>query len=167
MAPHPLVRRTCEPRPLVQAGQIRPAPLAGAINLGPGRQIVSQDSPDGVSRIGGQAGTQAPDATPLFSQDQGSRAGSTIHSLPAEYLRLTLGLQNVVPAYRSSGSVSPTAPAVPRAKPDRRRQHTNGRLMKDPGHPSAGRLPGPAVLVLPGPGNSQVAPAPEVRRNAG
>jgi len=26
-------------------------------NLGPGRQIVSQDSPSGVSRIGGQAGT--------------------------------------------------------------------------------------------------------------
>jgi len=37
----------------------------GAVNLGPGRQIVSQDSPYGVSRIGGQAGTQAPDATPL------------------------------------------------------------------------------------------------------
>ena len=92
MAPHPLARRTREPRPLVQAGQIGPASLAGAIKtLGPGRQIVSQDSPDGVSRIGGQAGTQAPDATPLFSQDQGSRARSTIHSLPAEYLRLTLG----------------------------------------------------------------------------
>ena len=28
---HPLARRNCEPRPLVQAGQIRPAPLAGAI----------------------------------------------------------------------------------------------------------------------------------------
>ena len=60
----------------------------GAVNLGPGRQIVSQDSPYGVSRIGGQAGTQAPDATPLFSQDQGSRAGSTIHSLPAESERV-------------------------------------------------------------------------------
>jgi len=46
--------------------------------------MVSQDSPDGVSRLGGQAGTQAPDPTPLFSQDQGSRAGSVIHSLPAE-----------------------------------------------------------------------------------
>ena len=90
---HPLARRTCEPRPLVQAGQIRPAPLAGAINLGPGRQIVSQDSPDGVSRIGGQAGTQAPDPTPQFSQDQGSRARSTIHSLPAEYFRLSFRLQ--------------------------------------------------------------------------
>ena len=28
---HPLARRTCEPRPLVQAGQIRPAPPAGAV----------------------------------------------------------------------------------------------------------------------------------------
>jgi hypothetical protein len=73
---HPLARRNCEPRPLVQARQIRAAPLAGAIRPGAGRQIVSQDSPDGVSRIGGQAGTQAPDSTPLFSRDQGSRAGS-------------------------------------------------------------------------------------------
>ena len=65
MEPHPLARRTREPRPLVQAGQIGPAPLAGAIKtLGPGRQIVSQDSPDGVSRIGGQAGTQAPTLRP-------------------------------------------------------------------------------------------------------
>ena len=32
---------------------------------GDGRQIVSQDSPYGVSRIGGQAGTQAPDPTPV------------------------------------------------------------------------------------------------------
>jgi hypothetical protein len=54
-------------------------------NLGPGRQIVSQDSPSGVSRIGGQAGTQAPDPTPAPSPNHGSRAGSTIHSLPAEY----------------------------------------------------------------------------------
>jgi hypothetical protein len=53
-------------------------------NLGPGRQIVSQDSPSGVSRIGGQAGTQAPDPTPAPSPNRGSRAGSTIHSLPAE-----------------------------------------------------------------------------------
>ena len=49
-------------------------------------QIVSQDSPDGVSRIGGQAGTQAPDPTPVSSQNRGSRAGSTIHTLPADYL---------------------------------------------------------------------------------
>ena len=57
------------------------------LNLGPGRQIVSQDSPYGVSRIGGQAGTQAPDPTPVSSQNRGSRARSTIHSLPAEYFR--------------------------------------------------------------------------------
>jgi len=69
--------RTCEPRPLAQVRQIRPAAPAGAVNLGPGRQIVSQDSPDGVSRIGGQAGTQAPDHTPVSSQNRGSRAGST------------------------------------------------------------------------------------------
>ena len=83
----PAGRRTREPRPLAQARQIRPAAPVGAVNLGPGRQIVSQDSPDGVSRIGGQAGTQAPDPTPVSSQNRGSRAGSTIHSLPADSAR--------------------------------------------------------------------------------
>src|ERR1022692_3014608 len=77
----PAGRRTCEPRPLAQDGQIRPAAPVGAVNLGPGRQIVSQDCPYGVSRIGGQAGPQAPDTTPVTSQNRGSRAGSTIHSL--------------------------------------------------------------------------------------
>ena len=57
--------------------------------------IVSQDSPDGVSRLGGQAGTQAPDPTPVSRQNRGSRAGSTIHSLPAEYLQ---ALAEPVPA---------------------------------------------------------------------
>src|SRR6185312_14754338 len=77
--------RTCEPRPLAQDGQIRPAPPVGAVNLGPGRRIVLQDSPHGVSRLGSQAGTQAPDPTPVSAQNRESRAGSTIHSLPAEY----------------------------------------------------------------------------------
>src|SRR6202011_3683553 len=53
--------------------------------LGPGRQIVSQDSPSGVSRFGGQAGTQASDLTPAPGQNRGSRAGSTTHSLPADF----------------------------------------------------------------------------------
>src|SRR5712691_9061088 len=33
-------------------------------NLGPGRQIDSQDNPNGVSRFAGQAGTQAPTLRP-------------------------------------------------------------------------------------------------------
>src|SRR5215467_6630029 len=37
---HPLAARTCEPRPLTQARQIRPAAPAGALKLGPGRQLV-------------------------------------------------------------------------------------------------------------------------------
>src|SRR6185437_10969961 len=76
--------RTCEPRPLAQDGQIRPARRWVPQNLGPGRQIVSKDSRSGVSRIGGQAGTQATDPTPASPQNRASRAGSTIHSLPAE-----------------------------------------------------------------------------------
>ena len=60
----------------------------------------SQDSPSGAGRFGGQAGTQAPDATPAPAQNHGSRAGSrqagpgsTIHILPAESAWL-----NTVPA---------------------------------------------------------------------
>ena len=49
----------------------------GCQKLGPGRQIVSQDSPGGVSRFGGQAGTQDPDPTPASGQTTVSRAGST------------------------------------------------------------------------------------------
>src|SRR6266699_2533313 len=82
----PAGRRTCETPASSQARQIRPTPLAGAINLGPGRQIVSQDNPNGVSRIGGQAGTQASDPRPIPRQNRGSRAGagSATHILPAE-----------------------------------------------------------------------------------
>src|SRR5947208_17100601 len=54
------------------------------IILGPGRRIVRRTAREGVSRFAGQAGTQAPDPTPVLSQDRGSRAGSTIHILPAE-----------------------------------------------------------------------------------
>jgi hypothetical protein len=102
MAPHPLARRTREPRPLVQAGQIRPAPLAGAIKtLGPGRQIVSQDSPDGVSRIGGQAGTQAPDPTPVpvKTGKAGPEALSTV-SLPTMHSWWKPGPQRLARADR-------------------------------------------------------------------
>jgi hypothetical protein len=38
----------------------------------------------GISRLGGQAGTQAPDPTRPKRQDRGSRAGSTTHILPAD-----------------------------------------------------------------------------------
>src|SRR6185437_12158567 len=49
---HPLAAGSVKPRPLAQAGQIRPAPLVGARkNLGPGRQIDSQDSPRGRQPI--------------------------------------------------------------------------------------------------------------------
>src|SRR6476660_9656690 len=82
----PAGRRTCEPRPLAQDGQIRPAPPAGAVNPGPGQRIVLQDSPHGVSRLGSQTGTQAPDPTPVSAQNRESRTGNTIHTLPAEYV---------------------------------------------------------------------------------
>src|SRR5436190_13550926 len=64
----PAGRLACEPRPLVQDGQIGPAPPVGARKLGPGRQIVSKTARCGVSRFGGQAGTQVSDATPPPSE---------------------------------------------------------------------------------------------------
>src|SRR5215471_16550390 len=59
----PAGRRTREPRPLAQAGQIRPAPPAGATT---GTRPASQrkDNLNGVGRIGGQAGSQAPTLRP-------------------------------------------------------------------------------------------------------
>src|SRR5262245_30857918 len=79
----PAGRRTWQPRPLAQARQIRPATPVGAKGPGPGRQVDSKDSPVGVSRFGGQAGTQATDPTPKPIQNHGSRAGAlSTSSLP-------------------------------------------------------------------------------------
>src|SRR6266705_6400558 len=83
---HPLAAGPVNPGLLHRTGRSDRHRRQVPLNLGPGRQPVSQDSPHGVSRIGGQAGTQAPDPTPVSRQNRGSRAGSTIHSLPAEYL---------------------------------------------------------------------------------
>src|SRR6266581_4524074 len=80
----PAGHRTREPRPLAQARQIRPAAPVGARNWARPTDR-SQDSPSGIGRFGGQAGTQASDPTPVPGQNPGSRAGSTIHILPAEY----------------------------------------------------------------------------------
>src|SRR6266851_4554519 len=61
----------------------------------------------GVSRIGGQAGTQeTSDPTPTPSQTRGSRAGSTIHSLPAEYALAPLASPPGLGWHRSIGSVA-------------------------------------------------------------
>ena len=92
------------PRPLAQVRQIRPAAPAGAVNLGPGRQMVSQDSPDGVSRIGGQAGTQAPDPTPVSSQNREAGPEALIHSLPAEYVLVVDGELAASEEHRTASS---------------------------------------------------------------
>jgi len=54
---------------------------------GPAGRSIRRTARTGVSRFAGQAGTQAPDPTPLLSRDRGSRAGSTTHTLPADYER--------------------------------------------------------------------------------
>src|SRR6266581_8294080 len=83
----PAGHRTWEPRPLAQARQIRPAAPVGARSWARPTDR-SQDSPSGIGRFGGQAGTQASDPTPVPGQNLGSRAGSTIHILPADYEQL-------------------------------------------------------------------------------
>jgi hypothetical protein len=95
---HPLAAGPVNPALLHRTGRSGRHAGGCQINLGPGRRIVSRTAREGVSRFAGQAGTQAPDPTPVLSQDQGSRAGSTIHILPAEsacvnadYLVATVG----------------------------------------------------------------------------
>ena len=65
---HPLAHRTCEPRPLVQAGQIRPAPLAGAIK--PGARP--------TDRLAGQPGRRQPNRR--SGRDPGSRRYAPVQS---------------------------------------------------------------------------------------
>jgi hypothetical protein len=81
---HPLAARTCEPRPLVQDGQIRPArrwvPETWAR---PTNRFEGQPERHQPNRRSGR--TQAPDPTPTPTEGWGSRARSTIHTLPAEY----------------------------------------------------------------------------------
>src|SRR5258707_3794192 len=81
----PAGRRTCDPRPLAQDGQIRPAAPVGGWNLGPDRQIVSQDStkrrqPNRRSDRDPVPQTLAPTASSV-----GSGVRGTTHTLPAEY----------------------------------------------------------------------------------
>jgi len=93
---------------------------------GPGRQIDSQDSPSGVSRFGGQAGTQATDPTPPPDQSQGGRAGSTTHILPADYALLVDGKFAAAERCRTTGYVlaittgtGPASPPAMTARPGR------------------------------------------------
>src|SRR3974390_1754114 len=100
---HPLAARTCEPWPLIQARQIRPAAPVGALKLGARPTARSQDNPNGVGRFGGQTGPR-PDTTPASPQNIGSRAGALIHILPADYV-----LQAAVIAYRGESTHSTAA----------------------------------------------------------
>jgi len=74
-----------EPWPLAQARQHRNGTAGGCQKEpGPGRQVESKDNQrrQPISRSGR---TQATDPIPAPRQTSGSRAGSTIHILPAEY----------------------------------------------------------------------------------
>jgi hypothetical protein len=54
----------CEPRPLAQARQIRPAAPVGAKDWGPADRSLSTQPESGVGRFGGQAGTRSPTLRP-------------------------------------------------------------------------------------------------------
>jgi hypothetical protein len=68
--------------------------------LGPGRQIVSQDSANGVSRFGGQAGTQAPTYAHTRSNPW-KQSRSTTHILPADSVRSKIGQSRHAKALQS------------------------------------------------------------------
>src|SRR5271166_3494829 len=85
---HPLAVGPVKPWPLIQARQIRPAmPVGARKNWDPADRSFRKTTRCGVSRLGGQAGTQAPDPTLIPPQNRGSRAGSHIHSLPVYSVR--------------------------------------------------------------------------------
>src|SRR5215469_5532824 len=58
---HPLAARTCEPWPLTQARQIRPAAPVGALKLGPGRQLVRK-----ITRMASADSEVRPDPGPTL-----------------------------------------------------------------------------------------------------
>src|SRR5215470_2584658 len=86
----PAGRRTWQPRPLAQARQIRPAAPVGARKPGarPADRLAGQPERRQPNRRSGR--DPGPDPTPTPPQNHGSRAGSTIHSLPAESARVTM-----------------------------------------------------------------------------
>src|SRR6266496_1877662 len=84
----PAGRRTCEPRPLVQDGQIRPAVPAGAIKTwDPADRSFRRTTRAASAESEVRPGPRLPTLTPAPPQNRGSRAGSTTHTLPAEYER--------------------------------------------------------------------------------
>src|ERR1700722_3604431 len=84
----PAGRRTCEPRPLAQDGQIRPARRWVPENLGPADESLAGQPRKGRQPIRRSGRTQAPDPTSAPPQNRASRAGSSTHILPAESERL-------------------------------------------------------------------------------
>jgi len=102
---HPLAAGICE-TPASCPGRADQAGTAGGCQKtwAPAGRSIRRTARTGVSRFAGQAGTQAPDPTPLLSQDRGSRAGSTTHTLPADSVRTMISCSWRTGAYRSSSS---------------------------------------------------------------
>jgi hypothetical protein len=98
-----------EPRPLAQARQIRPAAPVGAKGTwGPADRSFRKTT-SGVSRIAGQAGTQATDPTPHQTKAREAGPEALTHILPAESERLMAALLVLVAVRGLSGSVRSAA----------------------------------------------------------
>src|SRR5215467_8897332 len=84
---HPLATRTREPRPLAQARRIRPAAPVGATNLGPADRSYPRTarSASAESEVRPDPGHRPYARITPEPRRQGR---STIHILPADYLRL-------------------------------------------------------------------------------
>src|SRR5260370_40704620 len=81
----------------------------GARKPGPGRQIVSQDNASASAESKVRPGPRPLNPTPALPQNRGSRAGSTIHSLPAEYALPVDAGSVMSERYRTPGSGLPAA----------------------------------------------------------
>src|SRR6516225_4207393 len=106
---HPLAARTCEPRPLTQARQIRPAAPVGALQLGPADSSFA-GQPEWRRPIRRSSRTQArPYAR--TTENPRKQGRSTIHILPAEYELVEAAVGSEDGARRSPG-YAPCPPAT-------------------------------------------------------
>src|SRR5215467_4891202 len=83
---HPLAARTCEPWPLTQVRQIRPAAPVGALRLGPGRQLVRR-----TTRIASADSEVRPDPGPTLRPHHRQTAEAGPSTYPHPPCRLWAG----------------------------------------------------------------------------
>jgi hypothetical protein len=153
---HPLAVGPCEPRPLAKDGKIRPArrQVPQRTWARPADRFAGQPERRQPNRRSGR--TQDPDATPASLQHPAGRAGTTIHSLPADYVPVKRHADGLCAAHRTSRSGSRRLGVAPSSRyeraaevPTKMRIHTTRRLSQ-----SCGRC-SPQSSYAEGPGGGQ------------